>query len=260
VALGRHGLLLDSTILANAVTHTDAWIDTGTKLWGGKIPVPTGYAARVPVHTGSNNTREYRDVCFLTGLTYLARAGRLRLFTSAELMAEQDRHPPARFRPVGYSDMSLLDGITLESVDGWCFVGLVEAVGATGSAALAKLQRDRLAASDDALFKRLVRVLGPKHSQDAWHIRTAEAHGMLAFVTMDYALLRLVENQREKLNALGLTTWIVSPEELGHRLGMVKLPPHLFSYNNASFPVRPDLSWPGERRRSGKRPIFSEDQ
>jgi hypothetical protein len=248
---------LDSSILANAVTHTDAWIDTGTKLWGGKVPLPTGYAARIPVHSKRNKSREYRDICYLTTLAYLARRDHLRLYTSAELMAEQERHPPARFRPVGYSDMSVFDGARIESIDGWNFDGLLDDRGAS-SAALAKRQRDRLSQSGDRLFNDLVEILGNENSQDAWHIRTAEAHDLLAYVTMDYKLLRAVKLQSERLDRLMLRTWILSPQELGLRLKMGRVPPDLLSHTNAAFPVRADLNWPNEQRRSGKRPIFSD--
>ena len=44
------GVLIDSCVRTHAVTHEEAWIDTGTVLWGGVHPINTGYIARVPVH------------------------------------------------------------------------------------------------------------------------------------------------------------------------------------------------------------------
>src|SRR4051812_5654274 len=99
-------LLLDSTIHAHAITHESAWIDTGTKLWGGVHPVRTGYVARIPVHSIENRSAEYGDICRLTVITRLARRGLFELYTSAELMAERDRHPTPRFQATGYSDFS----------------------------------------------------------------------------------------------------------------------------------------------------------
>lgn len=245
-------LLLDSTIHAHAITHEDAWIDTGTKLWGGKHPISTGYAARIAVHPADNKSREYKDICRLTVVTSLARKGFFELYTSAELMAERDRHPTARFRTTGYSDVSLLDGLEIESLDGWNFDALTMRRPTVTD--LQEAQRARLQLSDDPLYEAILAVLGSKsHSQDAWHIRTAQTHSMYALLTMDYSLVRLVEAQRSKLANAGLSVRVLTPTQLGLELGLGEVPPHLFSYTNASFPVRSDLCWPDERRRPTRR-------
>jgi hypothetical protein len=246
--MGPVKLLLDSTIHAHAITHEDAWVDTGTKLWGEVHPVRTGYSARIPVHSADNDTPLYRDICRLTVITTLARKGVFELYTSAELMAERDRHPPARFRTTGYSDFSLLDGLAIESVDGWNFDSLTMRRATISN--LQEAQRARLRSSGDPLYEGIVRALGSEtHSQDAWHIRTAQSHGMYALLTMDYSLVRLVGAQRKKLAQVGLTTRILTPSMLGVELGFGAVPPYLFSYTDASFPVRSDLCWPDERRR-----------
>jgi hypothetical protein len=215
-------------------------------MWGG-TPIRTGYAARIPVHSRQNRTREYRDICFLTGLAHLARRNRLQLFTSAELMCEQDRHPPARFGCVSYSGMSLFDGIPIDSIDDWNFDALIH--GQRGPEELGRIQRERLHASSESLFQQITAILGPRQSQDAWHIWTAERHDLLAFLTMDYSLLATIESQRVKFDRLGLKTWVTSPEQLAKKLRISAVAPHLFSYSNASFPVRTDVHWPGKRRQ-----------
>jgi hypothetical protein len=173
-------LLLDSTIHAHAITHEDAWIDTGEVLWGGVHPIQTGYAARIPVHSADNETREYRDICRLTVLATLARRGVFQLYTSAELMAERIRHPPARFQTTGYSDFSLLDGLRIESLDGWNFDSFT--TGGANVSDLRAAQRKRLRASGDTLYETILRVLwSDVHSQDAWHIRTAQMMACMPF-------------------------------------------------------------------------------
>jgi hypothetical protein len=153
--------------------------------------------------------------------------------------------------------MSLFDGVRIESIDGWNFDGLVGDWNSS-SVALAKRQRDRLSQSGDPLFNDLVEILGNENSQDAWHIRTAEVHDLLAYVTMDYKLLHAVKHGSKQLDRLRLKTWILSPQELGVRLKMSRVPPDLLSHTDASFPVRAESHWPQERRRSGKRPIFKD--
>src|SRR5215216_1438969 len=52
LALRKSGplrLLVDDTVLGHAIIHETEWISTGTKLWGGQVPVETGYTARIPV-------------------------------------------------------------------------------------------------------------------------------------------------------------------------------------------------------------------
>lgn len=246
--IGPVKLLLDSTIHAHAITHESAWIDTGTKLWGGVHPVKTGYVARIPVHSADNKSAEYRDLCRLTVIAGLARKGLFELYTAAELMAERDRHPPSRFRATGYSDFSLLDGLKIDSLDGWNFDALTTRTAT--SATLQEAQRSRLRSSEDSLFHAILKALGhEKHSQDAWHIRTASEHGMYAFLTMDYSLVRLVAAQQSKLVDIGISNLVITPTELASHFGFGEVPPHLFSYTNASFPVRSDLCWPDERRR-----------
>jgi hypothetical protein len=250
---GAIKLLLDSTVLAHAITHESAWIDTGPKMWGGQVRIDTGYVARIPVHSVDNHTREYRDICFLTGISHLARRHHLKLLTSSELMAEQNRHPPARFRSVDLSGMSLFDGVSIESVDGWNFDSLIHAR-RNEDENLARLQRTRLSSSGDELYEKLMSIFGHEnHSQDAWHIRTAEKHGCFAFITMDYKLLRILESHRSKIDKLNLRTRVLSPEQFGENFRIKPVAPYLFSYTNASFPVRSDLCWPDERRRSTRR-------
>lgn len=241
-------LLIDSNIHAHAVTHEDGWIDTGTKLWGGVHPVQTGYAARIPVHSADNDTREYRDICRLTVISTLARKGIFELYTSAELMAERTRHPPARFESISYSGLSLLDGLKIETIDGWSFDGFT--TGGANDKTLKELQRERLRQSGDPLYQAILEVLGhDNHSQDAWHLRTAQIHDLYGFLTMDYKLIRLAEQHRKKLRQIGLTTKILTPEQINSELGSGSVPPNLFSYDRASFPVRRDLHWPDQRRR-----------
>lgn len=245
-------ILLDSTIHAHAITHEDAWIDTGTVLWGGVHPIETGYAARIPVHSADNDTQLYRDICRLTVITALARKGIFELYTSAELMAERTRQPPARFESTSYSSFSLLDGLEIKSIDGWAFDSFT--TGGMSNSDLGALQRDRLKQSGDPLYQRVLEALGnDKHSQDAWHIRTAQTHGMFGFLTMDYSLIRLVNSQKKRIIQAGVMTKILTPEILNSEFGLGSVAPYLFSFNNASFPVRADLHWPDQRRRRTNR-------
>ena len=246
-------VLVDSSVLHNAVTHETVWIDTGESLWGGVVPINTGYMARVPVHRVGSDVAAYSDIVFLPGLTYLGKLGLLRLRTSAELIAEREAHPPARFRATGMFDYSLFGGGELESVDGHHWDGIL------GSPFQPRpsprdIQRDRLSASGDPLYRKLLEVLGPNNSQDAWHIRTAEVHGMLCFLTMDHRLIRAMQAQARHPVIKSLKTRVLTPADLGKELGILPFPPLLLSYTNASYPVRTDITQIDEKRRPARRP------
>lgn len=243
-------ILVDNSVLGLGVTHETKWISTGVTMWGDQS-IDSGYAARVPVHSKGNKSNQFENIVYLTGIAHLARKGMLGLYLSAELHDEQFRHPNGRFYGYGMFDYSLFSGIEMESVDGWVFPHLGPSWMNLPSAA--EQQRQRLATSGDQLFHalhaRLREQLGPKCDQDAWHVRTAERHGMFCFLTMDHKLSLAVRRLGSKEPIKSLQTRIMSPAELGRHLGIRPVPPHLQSYDDASWIVRPDHVMPGEQRR-----------
>ena len=236
-------ILVDSNILHHAVTHETRWISTGQSLWGGKHPIDTGYLARIPVYHRATEKTEYEDIRYLPGLVRLFKTDHLKLWSSVELKVEQALHPNARFDAIHLYDHTLLKPNELKCVDGSPWTYLME-----GSRSRADAQRARMATSDDDRYHELIKVLGPKNSKDAWHLRTAEIHGLPYFLTMDYRLLRNIAAQRKHRVIASLTTEAISPSALGSRLGLIPYPPVLLSYTNASYPVRPDLSLPEDKR------------
>lgn len=243
-------VLVDNTVLDLAITHETRWITTGAVHWADRVG-HTGYQARVPVYGAKNDTEKYRNATFLTGIAYLARQGVLELCHSAELDDERFRQPVGRYRGYGYFDYSLFSGLKLESVDGsapttlgpsWMNLPTVE-----------QQQRRRLAQSDDQLFHDLYALLreqlGKKCDQDAWHIRTAERHGAICFLTTDRPLLLACKSLSKKEPLRSLKSKVMSPIELGAYLSIKPVAPHLLSYNDASWFVRMDRTMPGERRR-----------
>jgi hypothetical protein len=239
-------ILIDNTVLYHGVTHESAWIPTGTKLWGGKHPIETGYSARVPVHPYDAETREYKNIVYLAGLAHLAKIGAIKIFTSAELDDEQFRQPAGRYRGYGYFDLSLFPG-RLKSIDGIAFSVMGPSYLNLPSAEAQ--QRERLSQNrTDKIYDGLVRALGEKNSQDAWHIYTADKYGMFCFLTMDFKLLNTLSAQSGSNVIRSLNTKVISPEELGKYLGIAPIPPILLSYRDASFRVRADLSLPDAKR------------
>lgn len=242
-------ILIDNTILAHAVTHETAWISTGVSTWGSH-EIETGYSARIPVRH-KDETREFQNIQYLAGIAHLAKRGYLSLMTSGELELEKWKHPTGRFRGYGYFDQSLFSDLKLRSVDKLPPVAIGPECLHLPS--LKEQQRMRLSRSDDPLYLGLARQLGPKNSQDAWHIRTAEIHGMFCFLTMDFRLCKILDGRRNQEPVRSLRTKVWTPMQLGKYLGLIPVDPVLLSYNDASYPVRPDLYWPTSQRNRPRR-------
>lgn len=171
--------------------------------------------------------------------------------TSAELQDELYRQPSGRFRGYGSFDHSLLSRITMESVDG-------HAIGVTGPRWMGlpnhkDQQQARLASRDDPLYLALVSIMGQKNNLDAWHIFTAERHGMNCFLTMDFKLEKLAKANAHREPFRSLKTRIITPKDFGTELGLMPINPVIFSYHGASWFVRADLHWPDNKRRRRRR-------
>lgn len=249
--LGENGplrVLIDNSVLANAVTHETQWIKTGKAPWGDGIR-GTGYAARVPVHWGQSDSFIFGQVCYLPGIACLANAGLIELYQSAELRSERDRQPIGLYRGYSWLDYSIFGSANIPSVDG-DVCEIMTGWPPKGPGDWAREQRARLESSGDPLYTQILSLLPAKSNQDAWHIRTAERHGLFCFLTMDRKLLATCHSQRKKEPFKSLKTKILSPQDFAAVLGIQRVPPRLLSYNDSSFFVRADLTMPGNKRRS----------
>ncbi len=233
-------VLMDVNIFAHGVTHETQWVSTGySSLWRTEL----GYFARVPVHARDCSTDLYRSVEFLPSIAHLARLGFIALKTSTELKAEEYRLSPARLHGGGVYDYNIFHDIRPDNLDPLPFGGytMEELSGK-------KHQRARLDTSRDPLYRSLVAHLEQRRSQDAWHLRTAEAHDCFCFLTMDFELLKKFEEVRDREPFTSLRTKLMTPQMLGEFLRLHPIPSYFLSYHGASFPVRPDLNQPGSRR------------
>jgi hypothetical protein len=236
-------VLVDSNVLRHGITHETAWIPIkteATEYWdadGG-----AGHLARVPVHSPSKDSRIYREICSLTAISHLARLGSLELCTSAELQAEQWRHPAGKFSGYGCYDLSLFKNIAMKSLDGF-HLDLKNPQ---------DTQLSRVASCNDPLYLSLLSTLGQKNSLDAYHIFTAERLGLDCFLHIDFKLANKVAQNRAKEPFVNLKTKILVPSEFAKMVGLRPIAPNLISYEDSDFPVRPDLHLTNERRTRKK--------
>lgn len=251
-AIGKAGgcrILTDNTVLGHGVTHETGWIDTGVKLWGGRIPIETGLSARIPVHSETDDSDAARSVRYLPAIASLAKQGAISLFTSPELQDEQWSQPGGRFLGYGYYDFSLFSRIALETLPDPEYTTRF----GFGCPSAAEQREARFAAKSDPLFRSLVKVLGQSNSQDAWHIATAQNHGCFCFLTMDFKLLRTLHAQRNNPVVASLLTRVMTPEQFGQVFKLLPVSPRLYSYHDASFPVYTEFNWPDSQRRKHRR-------
>src|SRR6202035_5318615 len=211
-------VLVDNSVLGHGVTHETGWISTGTGRWG-NIEVPTGYMAQIPVHAPQNDGRLYKEVRYLASIAHLARTGHLKLCSSAELGAERFRQPVGRFIGYGWADYSVFKDMEMESVDG-VHLDLADAKAT---------QLKRVAACTGPLYRSLLKVLGEKSSLDAYHIFTAEKHGLFCFLHIDFPLADKVSKSLAKPPFTGLHTRILLPSELARLLGILPVATNLLT-------------------------------
>lgn len=209
-------------------------------MWGGKIEVPTGYLAKIPVHAPSNETPLYNEIQFLAGIAYLARSGYLTLFTSAELKAEQLRQPMGRFQGYGYADHSVFAGMKFRSVDGF-HLDLHDPK---------QRQLDRVAACSDPIYKSLLEQCGQKQSLDAYHIYTAEKFGLFAFLHIDFKLDGTVQRNSKVSPFKSLKTRVLLPSQLAKIIRLLPVQTNLLtlSDDDTFFPTRADLHAQDQKR------------
>ncbi|WP_139326742.1 hypothetical protein [Pseudomonas flexibilis] len=243
-------VLVDNTVLFHAISHETAWISTGKANWG-VHEIDTGYSARIPVRAPNDESREYRNIQYLPGIAHLARIGKLSLMSSGELWIERFYQPAGRFDGYGYFDLDLFDDVEIPLIDE--VPDMQIGPSCWGLPSVEKMREERLKKSTDPLFQSLASQLGPKNSQDAWHIRTAEVNEMFCFLTMDFKLLKTLQAQSNTEPVQSLNTRILTPEQLGKYLGLAPVNPALLSFDRVSFPTRPDLHWPDSKRQKPKR-------
>ncbi|WP_234683479.1 hypothetical protein [Bradyrhizobium monzae] len=237
-------ILVDSSVLAHGITHEGGWISTGSVMWGGKVEVPTGYLAKIPIHAPSNDTQLYNEVQYLAGIAHLARKGYLKLCTSAELKAEQFRQPIGRFQGYGYADHNVFAGIRFESIDGFKL----------DLSNPKQAQLDRIASCNDPVYQTLLAQFGQKQSLDAYHIYTAEKFGLFAFLHIDFKLDGSLRRKSKATPFEDLKTRVLLPSQFAKMINLLPVHTNLLTLgdDDTFFTTRADLHAQDQKRHRPK--------
>ena len=239
-------VLIDNSVLGHGRTHeTTAYLEKVN--WPpGSEPSEVPIIHRTPINIKEKHGEEvYESVRYLPGIAHLTRLGFIQLQTSCELLSEQNHQPMGRFQEKkGYFDYWLFDGIKIESVDRYDVPDfdldrlrknprINKVIYSTDVDPLGiypnnkENQIKRVSQSTDPLYVGLAKLLPKKSNLDAWHIRTAEAHGLLCFLTMDFKLRSLVEKNKNKEPIASLRTKVMTPKEFGEHMGLWPVNPHI---------------------------------
>lgn len=244
-------ILVDNSVFGHAITHESAWISTGPQKWG-EIDVQTGYLARIPVHSQLSNSRSYKEVCYLYGISDLARRGLISLYDSAELRSERFRQPIGRFQGYGYYDLNLFSDIAISSIDGdnnFDFSIISDRRFPSERIDFAEEQKRRLEGCREEPFHSLVRLIGRKNNLDAWHIHTAHSHKLFCFLTMDIRLCNSISTLESQKKLPPLLSRVMLPSQLAAYLKIPSIHTAVFSHRWSSFPVHSEMFRPENRRR-----------
>lgn len=241
----RINLLIDNSTLRYARTHETISIKQRL-IWppGGEsseISIPF----RVPRVYEKGHKGVNENIPYLPGIAFLARIGMLKLVTSRELKSEQLHHPiGAAQGHVGWFDYWLFEGIDIESIDGYespnfdleyfrnnpTINKIIYSTDKDPFDMYPENMRDmnkRISQSADPLYRELAKLLPEKSNFDAWHIRTAETHGLFCFLTMDFKLRVAFEKNRNKEPIASLCTKVMTPAEFGRHIGLSPIDPYI---------------------------------
>jgi len=194
-------ILVDNSILRFGVTHSNAWISTGTKLWG-KTPVETGYLARVSKNYPiASEWIAKNEVPYFAPLVHLGLTGHIQYVRSRDLETESVRHPPSKY--VGdFYGLNVWTHIKFDHVD---FVSRHQINRIWSPESWSKKQQiEDIKSLDDPEFSQLVAILGQHHILDCLHLWTAHRAGCFAFLTVDAKFVRHFENSYK----MGKLDWL----------------------------------------------------
>ena len=240
-------ILLDNSVLAHR-----CFSFTGPSGRTGRLEQEHSYTEEHIVQA-FKNPRFWEDRQYLYGIRQLAVSARLQLFDSYELAMERITQPIGRFRDArsGYAE-DVFEGVELEMLN---LYG--ESLEISPESAM-KVQREmhrrgggivlggnepvpewlvpdvfdthrstneRIAGYEGPLYRSLLDVLGGKRmNKDAWHIVTAERHGLDCFMTMDYKLVDRLAQLSKKEPVCSLAVKVLTPSAWGRQQHVRPIP------------------------------------
>ena len=214
----RVKILVDASTLILGVTHVSRWVDTGQKLWGGKIPVNTGFLGRFAKTRRLDERFLINEQSHLPAVAELARDRQISLCTTGAIQLEVQRGNASEGLMRGAHQMLTVPAPPPE----WgTEASLLAFQGDRSFLRFRVLQNSPNAAVRFHLSQRyseLGKYMGYRHRRDRYHLLCTEALKCDAFLTVDKKLRNLLYSQTNKLD-LGFR--VLFPSELATEFGKV---------------------------------------
>ena len=229
-------LLVDNSVRHHAVALKGEWKDTGDVLWGGKIPIETGYiksserGVKVRESHGGDQTR------YIASIANSKDELELTFHTTDALSFERFDKPLAQQFGAKLGDVSLLANVDLEK-----HITLPELKFATPSQNPLEELRHEISKQNDPIFNEIWSALrcvkkSDKSSQDAWHLACAIKLKMNYFLSSDSKLYGQICSINDYLLRKKLVQIFMRPFELCERLRIEPLSDKEFEVFSSTLP------------------------
>lgn len=229
-------ILVDNSVRHHAVALKGEWVDTGTVLWCGRIPIQTGYLRShergQPVRKshGGDQTR------YIASIASKVDELKLRFHTTDALTIEKMHLPAGKQSGTNYGDVSHFANMTFEN-----HTTLPELEFAIpNQQPIVELRKEIEKQSDPVfseIWSELKKIkLTDKSSQDAWHLYCAIKLRMDFFLTADSTLFGQVRSIPARIVRQRLAKLVARPFELCRHLEIEPLSDQQFEQFKCSLP------------------------
>ncbi len=216
-------VLIDTSVFHHAAATRSEWKDNGTKLWGGEIPIQTGWIQTVESGHPISASKGGEQTWYISALAEAFQDGLVEAHTTDALDIERMCEDRARKRSTQLGAASLFQGLKL-----------------LGHTTLPNLQisiraddpktqlRQEISRQKDQTFRDILAAIDQvrsteKNSQDAWHLRCTLALGLDTFLTTDTKLIGQIKSIAKQEIRTRLLEAVKLPSTLCDQL---KITPH----------------------------------
>ncbi|MBU8541344.1 hypothetical protein ACFOD3_26290 [Falsiroseomonas tokyonensis] len=193
---------------------------------------------RVPRKFADKDTAIGQELRFLDGIALLSQLDLLILHQSRELRSEQWRQTAGRYMGYGIYDRAVKYKFTPFNEQ----LHDIHRLGCDITEQFSTKQKHQewLKHISDEPFKTLVAQLGSHHTLDAWHVHSAQVHGIEYFLTTDFKIINALRNKNRTLQRV-LKVRALRPSELAAEIGLLPVDLDKVLIQSGDVPISLDL-------------------
>ena len=239
-------VLIDNSVLNHAVTIKGRWQSNGTSMWG-HIPINTGQLVSRIEPIKIRESKGGDQILYIAALAKAFEKNSIHAVTTDVMKFERMHQPAGRFTGTNYGDMSLFRNVhcsSIQTLEGFSFSMPVDRPIEELRAHLLRSNMEPFVEIHNSLRANLDEINQMKMSQDAWHLHSALAHNLNAFLVTDTALIGQIKSLPKCNLRDTLLDIVYLPSELCEKL---KVPActiediETFIKEYGSFPLAKDM-------------------